>query len=226
MKKIIRLTESELVSLIKRVISEEEGCTKLPTSILSKMKTEVPNTVVQNLKTKLVKGITDIQGDSGGLKKTIIGYVMGDTKELESKLKLYSNSLLDAKFGLGPQVDFNAALYDIAWAVMSKAMSVHDENFIIKSYLDLQIDSKNQQTQIQNALSSWDKILGEFYNMVNGYFNSQINMESGRWLMNSKMNPSQYCRFDPWTNKTSEESFISAMEWSKGKLTDIIKSHV
>ena len=40
------------------------------------------------------------------------------------------------------------------------------------------------------------------------------------------MNPSQYCRFKPWTNETSKESFISAMEWSKGKLTDIIKSHV
>lgn len=34
------------------------------------------------------------------------------------------------------------------------------------------------------------------------------------------------CVINPWTNKPSEESFISNMKWLKDKITEIIKSHV
>jgi hypothetical protein len=132
---------------------------------------------------------------------------------------------MDARFKHGSQVDLNAALYDIAWALISKSLSVHKESGVIQGFLNWEIDSKNAQTQIQIALSSLPKILSAFYHTVDNNFWGTINMESGRWLMGKKMNSSQYCVINPWTNKPSEESFISNMKWLENKITEIINSH-
>jgi hypothetical protein len=225
MKKIVRLTENEMVSLITRVINEQQGCTKISTYATSKMKNEVPNTVVQKMKDKILKSITSTKGDSGGFKDKIVGEVMGNTKELESKLNYYASSLIDAKYGITSPLDFNKALYDVAEAVMSMALSTHDNSFMLKIFLDHNIDSKNQQQQSQNALKSFDLMLKNLFAQFGGFY-GQVNMETGRWAMKNNLNDNAYCRTNPWVNQTSEDSFISGMGWWRQKLMDTIQSHV
>jgi hypothetical protein len=225
MKKIVRLTENELVSLITRVINEQQGCVKISSDVISKMKNEVPNTVVQKMKDGILKSITNTKGDSSGFKDKIVGEVMSDTKELDSKLNYYASALIDAKYGIIPPLDFNKALYDVASTVMSMALSTHDNSFMLKTYLDYNIDSKNQQQQSQNALKSFDLMLKNLFAQF-GRLYGEVNMSSGRWLMNNQINENKYCRLNPWVNPTSEDSFISGMGWWRQKLMDTIQSHV
>lgn len=223
-KKVIRLTESELVSLIKKVINEEEGCVKISSDLTSKMKDEVSNTVVQKMKDGILKSISGVKGDDGGFKDKIVGEVMGNTKDIELKLKYYSSSLIDAKYGIIGPLDFSKALYDVAGTVMSSALSTHNDSFILNSFLDYKIDSGNVQQQTQNAKNTFDMMLRNLYAKFDGFY-SQVNMESGSWLMKNQKSDTKYCRSNPWVNKTDVDSFISGMGWWKQKLVDIIKSH-
>ena len=223
MKKIIRLTESDLVRLVKRVIMEDEvGCTNV-SKRASEIQSMVTEKVLQKFKNRYLKELSG--EDKMGIKKELVTYISSDSSEIDSKVRFYINEAIKARIGVSGPVDFNSALYDISNVIISQLLKIYNDSFVIKGILSWEIDSSNVEEKIKKLDYGFKNVLEGFYSALGLTLGLDIYSEILKWQTQNFPKGTIICEFGTTTNRPEPEDFINNLGWLKSKIADIVRYH-
>lgn len=223
MKKVVRLYESELVSLIKKVIAEDEvGCVNI-SKRASEIQSEVTEKVLQKFKQRYLKGLTG--QDDLGIKKELLKYVSSNSSEIDSKMRYYINDAIKSRVGAGSPVNFNDALYDVSNVVISQLFKVYNDSLLLKGVLSYKITSSNVQKEIEKMDYGFKNVLSEFYLALSTTFGVDVASGVLDWQIQNYPKGTKICDFGTTTNRPEVSDFINNLEWLKGKISEILRSH-
>lgn len=222
-KKTIVITESDLISLIKKIINEDtEGCVNV-SNRASEIQADITDKVLEKFKAGYIKQLSG--EDKMGIKKEILKYVSNAT-DVNNKMRYYIGEAIKARVGAGRPVDFNAALYDVSYSVITHLLKTYDDSSVIKGILSWQIDQSNLEEKIKNLDNGFKGVIIGFYSNLSNTLGLGIYQELLNWQVQNYPQGTKICdSFPTTTNRPEVTDVVNNLGWVKGKISEILKHH-